>query len=113
MNSVVPKFLLSGAVILFPLCHAGAVVSYTGGTYLQDFNTLASTGLDTAFTDDSTLNGWTAYSGDSGYTNSGPFTFALGTASAGADAYDADTGGSGTGELYSYGSAGSSDRALG
>lgn len=93
--------------------HASAVVSYTGGVYTQDFNSLANTGLDTAFTDDVTLNGWTAYSGDSGYSNSGAFTFNVGTANTLADAYDADTGSSTTGELYSYGSTGSTDRALG
>ena len=93
---------------------APAAVTYTGGTYTQDFNTLASSGLDTVFTDDTTLPGWTAYSGDSGYTNSGPFAFNINpTGTATADAYDADTGSANSGELYSYGSAGSSERALG
>ena len=93
---------------------ASAAVTYTGVPYTQNFDTLASSGLDTLFTDDSTLPGWTAYSGDSGYTNSGPFPFSInpvGTATA--DAYDADTGSANAGELYSYGSAGSSERALG
>jgi hypothetical protein len=92
---------------------AAAAVSYTGPAYSQNFDSLAATGLDIAYTDESTLEGWTAYSGDSGYSGTGPFAFTLGTANGIADAYDTDPGGSGTGELYAYGSVGAPDRALG
>jgi hypothetical protein len=105
------RFLILATLATAP--PAFAVVSYTGGTYTQNFDSLASTGADTAFTDDVTLDGWTAYSGDTGYTGTGAFTFGLGTLNTLADGYDADTGASTTGELYSYGSTGSNERALG
>jgi hypothetical protein len=93
---------------------AAAAFSYTSGPYQQDFNSLASTGLDITWTDEVTLPGWTEYSAETGYTGSGAFTFTVGVPNAIADAYDADTGGSATGEVYSYGSAAvPADRALG
>jgi hypothetical protein len=111
LSSMKTRLLFLSALAVQPA--AAAAVSYTGLPYSQDFNSLASTGLDLPFTDETTLPGWTAYSGDTGYTGTGAFAFTLGTANAIADAYDTDPGGSGTGELYSYGSVGAPDRALG
>jgi hypothetical protein len=105
------RFLILATLATAP--PAFAVVSYTGGTYAQNFDSLASTGNDVAFTDDVTLDGWTAYSGDTGYSGTGAFTFGLGTVTAIADAYDASNGGSNAGELYSFGTTGSNERALG
>src|SRR5215813_552213 len=62
----------------------------------QNFDTLANSGTP-SWTDDSTLAGW--------YTQ-------FGTA-ANPTAYTPGTGSSGTGALYSYGSASATDRSLG
>ncbi len=59
--------------------------------YTQDFNTLATSGTSNAWTDDATVNGW----------HSTRTTYAAGSGS--------DT----LGSLYSYGSSGSAERALG
>jgi len=108
------KFL---SLFLTALCAgpaAAAALSYTSGPYVQDFDSLASTGLDIPWTDEVTLPGWTEYSAETGYSGSGAFTFTVGVPNTIADAYDADTGGSATGEVYSYGSAAlPADRALG
>ncbi len=70
-------------------------ISLSGsGTYTQDFNTLPSAGSGT-WTDDTTLSGWYAQ-------RTGTGTNIL-----------VDTGAGNTGGLYSFGSAGSTDRALG
>src|SRR5947209_12581769 len=67
-----------------------------GTAITQNFDTLANTGTPT-WTDDSTLSGWYAQFG----TTTNP------------TAYTPGTGSSGTGALYSFGSTGSTDRALG
>ena len=59
--------------------------------YSQDFNGLAASGTGNAWSDDDTLAGW--YSSRS--------------------TYNAGTGSSTTGALYSFGSSGSSERSLG
>ncbi len=92
---------------------AAAAFSYSSGPYVQDFDSLAGTGLDIAWTDEVTLPGWSEYSGDTGYSGTGAFAFSLGTEQPVADAYDADAGSSTAGEVYSYGSASAADRALG
>ena len=67
-------------------------ISLTGGTYQQDFNTLATSGTS------STLpSGWL-------FLETGTNANTL---------FTAGTGSSNTGDTYSYGNAGSSDRALG
>ncbi len=45
---------------LFELLEGRALLtfSFTGGTYSQDFNTLATSGSTNAWTSDSTLDGW-------------------------------------------------------
>jgi hypothetical protein len=67
------------------------------GTYLQDFDTLSNTAGSTT---NSTLpTGWYILESGGGVRDNG--------------LYGVDTGGSTTGDIYSYGSAGSTDRALG
>lgn len=95
---------------------AFASVSYSGGTYAQNFDTLASSGTGVTFNDNSTLPGWYAVSGNSGvvYSNGVNYTFALpGTETTHADAYNANIGGSSAITIYSYGATDASDRALG
>jgi len=67
------------------------VYSTIGSTYSQSFNTLATTGTANTWTDDSTITGW----------------FSTATT------YRASIGSENNGALYSYGSASSTDRALG
>lgn len=62
-----------------------------GGTYTQNFDSLASSGTNVAWSDNTTLTGW--YSSRT--------------------SYNASTGSSTSGSLYSFGSSGSTDRALG
>jgi len=69
------------------------------GTYTQDFDGLAQAGTDIPWTNNSTIPGW--------YLFRQP---APGTA---LTVYSANNGSSGTGSFYSYGTTGSSDRALG
>jgi len=73
-------------------------VSFTG-TYVQNFDTLASSGTAIAWTNDATLAGWSLF------RQPAPGT-AVATIEAGA-------GTSNTGAFFSYGSAGSTERALG
>ncbi len=70
-------------------------VSLTGSIYVQDFNTLPSSGTSTLYA--LIPSGW-------GFSESG--------ASANTT-YTAGTGSSNTGDIYSFGSAASSDRSLG
>ncbi len=77
-------------------CQAAFVYSFAGSTYVQNFDSLASTGSGITWTDDGTIpdGGW--YSSRS--------------------TYNAGTGSSTTGSLYSFGIAGTNlvtDRALG
>src|SRR5262249_41228466 len=73
------------------------LTSGSGSVYTQDFNTLSNTAGST--TNNLTLPGWfIAESGTSARVN---------------NQYAVDTGSSNTGDIYSYGAAGSSDRALG
>jgi uncharacterized repeat protein (TIGR01451 family) len=68
-----------------------------GTTLSQNFDTLASSGTGIAWADDSTLAGWYLQ-----YTTTSTPT-----------SYIVSTGSSNTGAVYSYGSAASTDRALG
>jgi hypothetical protein len=74
---------------------APAAVSLTGTTYSQNFNSLASSGINQG----NLPAGWDIVESGGGQRDN--------------DAYSADTGSSNTGDTYSYGAAGSSDRALG
>lgn len=68
-------------------------------SYAQDFNSLATSGTGNAWSNDSTLPGWHLI-------RQGNPNFAAST-------YSAGTGSSSSGNFYSYGSSGSTDRALG
>lgn len=65
--------------------------------YTQDFNTLASSTTTTAWANDDTLAGWSLFNKNNAAISS----------------YIANAGGTSTGSFYSFGSSGSSDRALG
>jgi len=83
---------------------AGSVsgqVLMSGGTYSQDFDTLASSGTGNTWTDNVTLPGWYAS------TNAGGGKFGS------VASYNAGTGSSTAGALYSFGASSSTERALG
>ena len=101
------RVLFSAAIVLgasalsiFSAPSAQAQVSFTG-TYSQNFDTLASTGTTNTFTDNSTLLGWYAQRSSSAATTPTVTPLLVGT------------GSDNTGGLYSFGSAGSTERALG
>lgn len=77
---------------------ANGAISFTGTTYTQNFDTLATTGTANAWANDSTLSGWSLFRGPV----SGPVAIAT---------YAAGTGSSNAGAFYSFGLAG--DRAFG
>ncbi len=87
------------AFALLAAVGAGAhaqVIIYTGAVASENFDTLAATGTSNTWSNGTTVNGWYA-------TNvSGNFT-----------TYRADNGTSNAGALYSFGSTGSGERALG
>lgn len=68
-----------------------------GSAYTQDFDTLSNTAAST--TNNLTITGW--------------FLTETGGGARDNEQYAVDTGGSGTGDTYSYGSTGATDRALG
>ncbi len=73
-----------------------APIAITGpGTYSQNFDTLANSGTANAWADDSTIAGWYSQRSGTGTT------------------YAADVGTATAGNLYSYGSASATERALG
>lgn len=104
------KSLCSLALLALAAVSAQAQISYTGGVYSQNFNTLAGTTNNTtgnAWTDNSTLPGW--------YATKTTFVVTDATLGGGASSFDAT---SGTGKdnnvgLFSFGTAASTDRALG
>jgi hypothetical protein len=93
--------ILGFLVLALALMPAGALASPGGhspqaaislsGSYAQDFDTLANSGSANVWADDGTLAGWYATE----------------------DEYRASTGSSTAGALYSFGDAGSAERALG
>ena len=91
--------VVSTAVALGACPSAFAAISVTSPsfTYSQTFDTLASTGTNVAWTNNSTVAGWYLFNGS-------------GVAPAN---YDSSIGSSTTGKFYSYGSSGSGERALG
>jgi len=77
---------------------AWAQVSFTGGTYTQNFDTLAASGTNIPWANNSTLAGWFMFNKDL----------------AAITTYNAGTGSSTAGSFYSFGSASApTDRALG
>lgn len=82
------------ATVTTPSVVAPISLSNAGNTYSQDFNSLASSGTSTLLP-----GGWQI--------------FETGTGTAANGVYAAGTGSSNTGDTYSFGAAGSSERALG
>ena len=89
------RFLAAAALLATASAQAAVSVNSTAFTYSQTFDTLASTG-STAFINDTTLLGWSLFR-------------TAGTSLA----VTAGTGSSNAGGFYSFGSAGSTERALG
>src|SRR6476619_2522247 len=91
-------FAVLAAVVLAPMAH-GQCVSLTslGTAYTQNFDTLSNTAGST--TNNLTIPGWAMTETGGGARDN--------------EQYAVDTGGSTTGDTYSYGAAGSTDRALG
>ena len=87
------KYLLIVLVLFFSFSNLFAQISFSNTTtaITQNFNTLAQSGTSNTWADNTTIPGW--------YSNR--------------TVYIGDAGTSTTGALYSYGSAASSDRALG
>jgi uncharacterized protein len=101
--SHLPHAALAASVLLAASVHGQiTVVTALSGpnqvllnaAHIQNFDTLENTGTGHAWSDNQTLPGWYA-------------------SHATLSAYSAGTGSSATGGLYSFGSSGSSDRALG
>lgn len=91
--------LFASAIACSHQCLAVSI-NVTGlGSYSQSFDTLASSGSSAVWLNDSSIEGWYLYrqpSPGSGITT-----------------YNAGTGSSSAGSYYSFGSSGSTDRALG
>lgn len=88
------KINLLFLTLMYTVLSWGQVNMIATGSYNQNFNSLINTGTAT-WTDNTTIANWYSQRTGSGTT------------------YDADTGTSNTGSLYSYGAAGNSERALG
>ena len=91
------KILLIVAVLLLPIFMQGQVLM-SGGTYSQNFDSLANSGTGNTWTENVTLPGW--YASKSVAPND-------------VATYNAGTGSSTAGALYSFGSSSSTERALG
>jgi endonuclease I len=95
---MIKKFTWLFILSVFSILHLQAQsvsITATGTAFTQDFNTLASTGTTNAIT---TLpNGWTFTETGTGFNTT----------------YAADNGAANGGNTYSYGSTGSTERALG
>jgi hypothetical protein len=85
--------LTTGAALAAPI----SLTALNAVGYTQNFDTLSNTANSTA--NDLTLAGWSLIEGGSGPRDN--------------EQYAVDNGASNTGDTYSYGTAGSSDRALG
>jgi hypothetical protein len=91
------NLLVNGSIGVTVIPPPGAI-PLSGGTYTQDFNTLATNGLANTWDNGNTLFGWFAAQSLSPF----PIT-----------AYRSGSGTDLTGALYSFGSSGSNERALG
>lgn len=89
--------LLATGIPTPPTASAQVSITTLGSPYTQNFNTLANSGTSNPWSDNSTLEGWYATR-----QNGGTFT-----------TYRADNGLSNTGALYSFGTSGDNERALG
>ena len=92
---VIVALVVLGTPFGAQVAQAGTPISLTGGSYTQDFDTLATSGTSNVLT----VAGWElSETGSSSRVNG---------------AYAAGTGSDGTGDTYSYGAASSPERALG
>jgi uncharacterized protein len=108
MKNVFVAALVAAAVAT--TASAQSIVSFTG-TYAQNFDSLASTGTSASWSNNPSfpvVQGWSAWR-----ANSAGNTAARDATSNNFTAYGINDGGSNGGNLYSYGSIGSTDRALG
>src|ERR1051326_5048204 len=97
LNRALPRSAL--LVLATFLTHSStAQILMSGGTYTQDFNSLSISGASNPWTNNGTLVGWYASK------ESSPTDFT---------SYRAGSGTIDTGGLYSFGSQGDADRALG
>ncbi|HEX7904050.1 MAG TPA: choice-of-anchor J domain-containing protein [Chitinophagaceae bacterium] len=90
-------FLIPAFIFVLSATVFGQTISLTSGTYTQDFNTLSNTAAST--TNNLTIPGWFMTESGGGARDN--------------EQYAVDPGSSNTGDTYSYGTAGSTDRALG
>lgn len=95
------RLIVSALVVAAAATSSQAAVMYTtaGSTYTENFNTLAIVNNVNAWTNDVTIPGWHAFRQP-----------APGTAMV---SYRTDFGNSNTGNIYSFGAAGSTERAFG
>lgn len=97
-NALFLGLVVATGVTAVGTAHAEPVsLASPGAVYLQNFDTLAATAGST--TNDALPTGWTIYEAGGGARDN--------------ERYAVDTGSSNTGDIYSYGAAGSSERALG
>lgn len=97
-NTYGASLLITIGLLAVGSAHATPVsLSSLGSAYTQDFNTLGNTANTT--TNTSLPVGWVLDESGGGARDN--------------DQYAVDTGGSNTGDIYSYGAAGSTERALG
>lgn len=89
--------LIFGGIVTKASAGPITAISLTGGTYTQDFNALSNVAGTT--TNTLTITDWYMTESGTSTRNNGQ--------------YAVDTGASNSGDTYSYGSAGSTDRALG
>jgi DNA/RNA endonuclease G (NUC1)/fibronectin type 3 domain-containing protein len=98
MSSVVAVLFVAAAFLAAPGAHAQCVSLTTlGSAYTQNFDTLSNTAGST--TNNLTIPGWFLTESGGGARDN--------------EQYAVDTGGSTTGDMYSYGAAASTERALG
>jgi endonuclease/exonuclease/phosphatase family metal-dependent hydrolase len=91
-------FVVGIISVIFPANFLRAQIPMSGGTYSQNFDSLANSGTANTWTDNSTLPGWYASKTAGGTT---------------VTVYRGDDGTSLAGALYSFGSSSSTERALG
>lgn len=84
--------------MIFPAHFLRAQIPMSGGTYSQNFDSLADSGTANTWADNATLPGWYASKTAAGTT---------------VTVYRGDDGSSSAGALYSFGSSSSTERALG
>lgn len=102
------RILLSFLLAVVSSTTAQAQISYTGGVYSQNFNSLPGTTnntLNATWTDNSTVAGW--------YASKSTFSVTDGTLGGAASNFDSTSASANNVGLFSFGSASSADRALG